>query len=228
MKNYQILLRSITSHLKESEKLYLFEVMKEELKRMRQQDITLEGETKPRPLTYINRDFFDLSSENLRALDVIKDPIALETPLHSLNYLIDNISLDQDTVLAIRLMTKCFDSRTSEADLIVDKIDKIIFHTTDYIKYNASIIGLLLEVQYGGQTSKGLKYFEQSDKFVFELRRIFRKFFRTPIQDVYFINRRLLGIVNHESRRNSNSGNQENMAMIEELKIEIENILASN
>jgi hypothetical protein len=218
------MLRSITTHLKESEKRFLFEVMKEELKRLRQQDITLEGETKPRPLTYINRDFFDLSTENLRALDVIKDPIALETPLHSLNYLIDNISLEQDTVLAIKLMTKCFDSRTSEADLIVDKIDKIIFHTTDYIKYNASIIGLLLEVQYGGQTSKGLKYFEQSDKFVLELRRIFRHInFRTPIQDVYFINRKLLAIVNTEISRNSLRDNRDNLQLLNELKTEIEN-----
>lgn len=224
MKNYQILLQSITSHLKESEKLYLFEVMKEELKRMRQQDIILKGETKPRPMTFINRDAFDLSSSKLRALDVIKDPIALESPLQSLNYLVDNISLDQDIVLAIRLLTKCFDSRTGEADLIVNKID-IIFKTTDYIKYDASIIGLLLEVQYGGQTSKGLKYFEQSDKFVFELRRIFRKFnFRTPIQDVYFINRRLLTIVNTEIRQNSFKENRDNLQFLNELKTEIENI----
>lgn len=225
MKNYQIMLRSITSHLKESEKRFLFEVMKEELKRLRQQDITLEGETKPRPLTYINRDFFDLSSENLRALNVIKDPIALETPLQSLNYLIDNISLEQDTVLAIKLMSKCFDSSTREADLIVDKIDKIIFQTSDHTHYNASIISLLLEVQYGGQTSKGLKYFEQSDKFLLELRRIFRHFnFRTPIQDVYFINRRLLTIVNTEIRRNSSRDNRDNLQLLYELKTEIETI----
>jgi hypothetical protein len=193
--------------------------MKEELKRMRQQDITLEGETKPRPLTYINRDFFDLSSSKLGALDVIKDPIALESPLQALNYLVNNISLDQDTVLAIRLLTKCFDSITGEADLIVEKIEKIIFKTTEH-QYNASIICQFIEINYGGQTSKGLKHFEKKEIMIADLRRIYRKYYyQNPIEDVNKINKQLLGIVNDELRRNI--GNLVNTTMLEELKVEI-------
>ena len=222
MKNYQILLQNITSQLKTSEQHFLFEVMKEELKKIRQEDIILKGETRPRPLTFINRDAFDLSSSKLRALDVIKDPIALESPLQSLNFLINNISLEQDTVLAIRLVTKCCDSRTGEADLIVDKIDKIIFHTTDYIQYNASIIVLLIEINYGGQTSKGLKYFEHYDRFISEIRRIYRKYnYQNPIANVNKINKKLLGIINDELRRNSKKENLVNTTLLEELKVEL-------
>lgn len=224
MKNYQILLRNITSHLKESEKHFLFGVMKEELKRMRQQDIRLEGETKPRQLTYINRDFFDLSSSKLGALDVIKDPIALQSPLHALNYLLNNISLDQDTVLAIRLLTKCFDSRTGEADLIVDKIEQNIFKTTEH-QYNASIISLFIEINYGGQTSKGLKHFKKEENLILELRRIYRKYnYRNPIEDVNKINKQILGIVNDELRRNKRNGNLVYITMLEHLKAEIQNV----
>jgi hypothetical protein len=222
MKNYQILLQNITSQLKTSEQQFLFEVMKEELKKIRQEDIILKDETRPRPLTFINRDAFDLSSSKLRALDVIKDPIALESPLQSLNFLINNISLEQDTVLALRLVTKCFDSRTGEADLIVHKIHKIIFHTTDYIQYNASIIVLLIEINYGGQTSKGLKYFEHYDRFIAEIRRIYRKYnYQNPIANVNKINKKLLGIINDELRRNSKKENLVNTTLLEELKAEL-------
>jgi hypothetical protein len=121
-KNYQILLGNIVSRLSNSEKHFLFEVVKEEVKRLRKEDIILRGQSRPRPLHWVNRDFYDLSTENLRGLDVIKENLALESPLQALNYLINNISDDVDTVLAIRFLVKCFDSKTGEADLIVEKI----------------------------------------------------------------------------------------------------------
>jgi hypothetical protein len=197
--------------------------MKEELKRLRQQDITLEGETKPRPLTYINREFFDVSTEALRSLNLVTSPIALESPLQTLNWLINNISCDKETVTAIRFLTKCFDAETGEADALVEQIDKIIFKSLDY-EFHIDTLPLLIEVSYGSQTSKGLKHFPSYDKFVSDLRRILRKYNRIPNQDVNDINRKLLEIVNTEIRRNSLRENKDNLQLLYELKTEIETI----
>ena len=224
MKNYQIILRNILAHLKDSEKKFLMNSLEEELKRIRRNDIVLDGENTPRKLSYVNRDFYDVSTEALRSLNLVTSPIALESPLQTLNWLINNISCDKETVTAIRFITKCFDAETGEADLIVEQIDKVIFKT-DYELHSAEIFSLLIEVNYGSQTSKGLKYFKNYDKKVFEMRRILRKFnFRTPIQDVYFINQKLLTIVNTEIRRNSSRENKDNLQLLNELKTEIENI----
>ena len=225
MKNYQQILRDILKHhLSDSEKNFLMYSLEEELKRIRRNDIILNGETTPRKLSFVNRDFYDLSTENLRALDVIKDPFAL-TPLQGLNYLINHISDDSETVLAIRFLTKCFNSKTGEADLIVEKVDNKIFKTNSNISFTAPVLSLMIEINYGSQLSKGLKNFKSYDKFIGDLRKIFRKFSRNPIQDVHIINKKLLGIVNTEIRRNSTKQNQEDKALLEELKIEIENTL---
>jgi hypothetical protein len=225
MKNYQIILRNILRHLTDSEKNFLMESINEEVKRLRK-DIIPEGEKQPRRLFYINRDFYDESSENLRALDVIKDPIALESPLQSLNYLINNIiPLDKEKVLALRFLSKSFKAETGEADLIVKKIDDIIFKISDNTSYTAEILSLLIEINYGSQTTSGIKHFEASDKFVLELRRIYRKYnFRYPIEDVKLINKQLLRIVNSEIRKSCRE-NFENKILLEDLKSEIENNL---
>lgn len=227
MKNYQIILRNILKHLTDSEKNFLMESINEEIKRLRKNDIILKDEKQPRKLFYINRDFYDMSSENLRALDVIKDPFALETPLQALNYLINNIiPLDKEKVLALRFLSKSFKAETGEADLIVKKIDDIVFKISENTSYTAEILSLLIEINYGSQTTSGIKHFEKSDKFVLELRRIYRKYnFRYPIEDVKKINRILLSIINSEIRRNSIKQNQEYKALLEQLKIEIENNL---
>jgi hypothetical protein len=223
MKNYQIILKNILVHLKDSEKNYLMNALDEELKRIRRNDIVLEGETIPRKLFYINRDVYDVSSETLRALDVIKSPIALESPLQSLNYLINNISSDKETVTAIRFLTKCFNAETGEADVIVEQIDKI-FKSHDYEFLPAEILILLIEVNYGSPTSKGLKYFNKYRKFVVDLTIILNKFKRTPIQDVHLIYRKLLLIVYSEINKNSRKGNSDNLQLLNQLKIEIESV----
>lgn len=227
MKNYQIILRNILKHLTDSEKNFLMESINEEIKRLRKNDIILKDEKQPRKLFYINRDFYDLSSENLRALDVIKDPFALETPLQALNYLINNIiPLDKEKVLALRFLSKSFKAETGEADLIVKKIDDIVFKISENTSYTAEILSFLIEINYGSQTTSGLKHFEKSDKFVLELRRIYRKYnFRYPIEDVKLINKQLLRIVNSEIRRKSGRENLENKILLEDLKSEIENNL---
>lgn len=222
MKNYQVILRNILAHLKDSEKNFLMNTLEEELKRIRRNDILLEGENTPRKLSYVNRDFYDVSTEALRALELIKCPIALESPLQAMNWLINNISCDKETVLAIRFLTKCFDAETGEADVIVKHIDKII-SSLDYEFYTAEILILLIEVNYGSQTTKGLKYFKSYDKFVGDLKKIFKINSRNPLQDVHIINKKLLSIVNAEIRRNSTKQNQADIALLEELKIEIEN-----
>ena len=226
MKNYQIILNNILSHLTDSEKNFLMESINEEVKRLRKNDIILEGEKQPRKLYYINRYFYDVSSENLRALDSIKDPIALESPLQALNYLINNIiPLDKEKVLALRFLSKSFKAETGDADLIVKKIDDIVFKISENTSYTAEILSLLIEINYGSQTTRGIKHFEKSDKFVLELRRIYRKYNRYPIEDVKKINRILLSIINSEIRRNSIKQNQEYKVLLEELQIEIENNL---
>ncbi len=198
--------------------------LEEELKRIRRNDIILDGETTPRKLSFVNRDFYDVSTEHLRALNCVKDPFALESPLQALNYLINNIiPLDEEKVLALRFLSKSFKSETGEGDLIVKKIDNIIFKKSDYTSYKAEIISELIAINYG-QTTRGIKYFEKLDKFVLELRRIYRRYnFRYPIEDVIKINKMLLSIINLEIRRNSTKQNQEDKALLEELKIEIEN-----
>ena len=222
-KNYQILLGNIVSRLSNSEKHFLFEVVKEEVKRLRKEDIILRGQSRPRPLHWVNRDFYDLSTENLRGLDVIKENLALESPLQALNYLINNISDDVDTVLAIRFLVKCFDSKTGEADLIVEKIDYMLFKIADNSFYTAPKLALLIEINY--QSSSGLKYFKEYKLYVLELKRIFRNYnFRTPIEDVKLINKQLLRIVNSEIIKSTRE-NLENKILLEELKIEIKNSL---
>jgi hypothetical protein len=56
------------------------------------------------------------------------------------------------------------------------------------------------------------------------LKKIFKKInSRNPLQDVHIINKKLLSIVNAEIRRNSTKQNQAYIALLEELKIEIDN-----
>lgn len=224
MKNYQIILKNILSPLSDSEKSFLIETINEEVKRLWKNDNLIEGEKQPRKLLYTNRDFYDVTTPKLSALDIIKDPFGLESPLQALNYLINNIiPLDEEKVLALRFLSKSFKSETGEGDLIVKKIDNIIFKKSDYTSYKAEIISELIAINYG-QTTRGIKYFEKLDKFVLELRRIYRRYnFRYPIEDVIKINKMLLSIINLEIRRNSTKQNQENKALLEELKIEIEN-----
>ena len=95
--------------------------------------------------------------------------------------------------------------------------------------YDAKILGILIETNYGGQTVKGLKYFEKYDRnFIRELKRLFRDYFNRiiPSEDVVTINKAILSAIKSKIRslqRTNSIEGQEYISALEVLKQEIIN-----
>lgn len=225
--SYRTLYNNIINRLPQEEAYLLDAVFREELKAIRKGDI--EG-AENRPYFYVNRNFLNLHTPQLDSLNWIEDEFALQSPLNCLNYIIDNISpINQDKIIALRFISSCFNSNSSEAALISRKIDKILKSNPQ--QYDAKIIGLLIETNFGAQTTKGLKYFEKYDtNFISELKRLFRNHFNRiiPIEEVVIINKAILRSISSKMRRvhriNSIEA-QEYKEALEGLRNEIERTL---
>jgi hypothetical protein len=227
MMNYRKLYNSIINRLTSEEAALLDVVFREELKAIRRGDI--EG-AENRPYFYVNRNFLKLHTQNLDSLNWIDDEFALHSPLNCLNYIIDNISpLNKDKIIALRFISSCFNSNSSEAALISRKIYKILRSNPQM--YEAKILGLMIETNFGGQTAKGLKYFEKYDpNFIRELKRLFRDYFNRviPIEEVVIVNKAILRAISSKIRivkRFNSIEAQDYIEALEGLKQEIEKTL---
>jgi hypothetical protein len=201
--SYNLLLQNITNRLSESEKNFLFECIKEEVKYLRTNDILLAGQEKPRPVFWLNRDIYKMRTENLQALEIIDDKIALESPLQALNWLINNIEpLTAQKKTAIIFLLKSFNSRNGEADAISEKIEAIIKNShTPFNIISSDIIAFLIEVNYGSGMRTGLKHRDSNyqERIIHIIRSIFRKFNNNPIDpNTILISRALILVLNHE------------------------------
>jgi hypothetical protein len=93
--------------------------------------------------------------------------------------------------------------------------------------YEAKILGLMIETNFGGQTAKGLKYFEKYDtNFIRELKRLFRDYFNRiiPIEEVFIVNKAILRAISSKirsSQRTNSIEAQEYIEVLEALKQEI-------
>jgi hypothetical protein len=229
--NYQKILNNIVQRMKESEKKFLFEVLGEELKKIQKDEFSINGYDKPRKIFWGHREWFDLRSENLKSLEIIKEELALESPLLSMYWLIEDLisskTLSSEMLVAINFLAKCL-SKTSEANLISNKIEKTILKKPN--EYNADIIILMLKLNYG---SYNLKYFNDYEKkFVIDLQILFKRFNRSEISGgVMEVNKALLKIIDYKiqnekyDRKEKSVQKQEYINLLEDLKIEIENNL---
>jgi hypothetical protein len=223
--SYRKLYNNLINRLTTSEAALLDAVFREELKAIRRGDI--EG-AENRPYFYVNRNFLRLHTAELDSLNWIEDEFALHSPLNCLNYIIDNINpLNRDKIIALRFISSCFNASSSDAALLSRKIDKILKSNPQ--TYDARILGILIETNYGGQTLKGLKYFEKYDtNFIRELKRLQRDYFNRiiPIEDVDTINKAILSAIKSKIRslqRTNSIEGQEYIAALEVLKQEIIN-----
>ena len=227
--SYRKLYNNIINRLTPIETALIDAVFREELKAIRRGDI--EG-AENRPYFYVNRNFLRLHTAELDSLNWIDDEFALQSPLNCLNYIIDNISpINQDKIIALRFISSFFNPNSSEAELLSRKIDKILKSNAQM--YDAKILGLMIETNFGGQTTKGLKKFEKYDtNFIKELKRLFRDYFNRiiPIEEVFIINKAILRAISSKissvQRINSNDlKKQEYLQALEELKQEINQTL---
>jgi hypothetical protein len=223
--SYRKLYNNLINRLTTSEAALLDAVFREELKAIRRGDI--EG-AENRPYFYVNRNFLRLHTAELDSLNWIEDEFALHSPLNCLNYIIDNINpLNRDKIIALRFISNCFNANSSDAALLSRKIDKILKSNPQ--TYDARILGILIETNYGGQTVKGLKYFEKYDtNFIRELKRLFRDYFNRiiPSEDVVTINKAILSAIKSKIRslqRTNSIEGQEYISALEVLKQEIIN-----
>lgn len=223
--SYRKLYNNIITRLTPEEASLLDAVFREELKAIRRGDI--EG-AENRPYFYVNRNFSRLHTAELDSLNWIEDEFALHSPLNCLNYIIDNINpLNRDKIIALRFISNCFNGSSSDAALLSRKIDKIL--NSNPQTYDAKILGILIETNYGGQTVKGLKYFEKYDRnFIRELKRLFRDYFNRiiPSEEVVTINKAILSAIKSKIRslqRTNSIEGQEYIAALEVLKQEIIN-----
>ena len=221
--SYRKLYNNIINRVTPAEAALLDTVFREELKAIRKGDI--EG-AENRPYFYVNRNYLRLHTAELDSLNWIDDEFALQSPLNCLNFIIDNITpLNQDKIIALRFISNCFNPNFSDAALLSKKIDKILKSNPQ--QYDAKIIGLLIETNFGGQTAKGLKYFERYDpNFVSELKRLFRDYFNRiiPIEEVFIINKAILRAISSKIRsvqRTNSIEGQEYIEALEVLKQEI-------
>jgi hypothetical protein len=225
--SYRKLYNNIITRLTPEETSLLDAVFREELKAIRRGDI--EG-AENRPYFYVNRNFSRLHTAELDSLNWIEDEFALHSPLNCLNYIIDNINpLNRDKTIALRFISNCFNSIGSEASLISRKIDNILKSNPQ--TYDAKILGILIETNYGGQSAKGLKYFEKYDtNFIRELKRLFRDYFNRiiPIEEVTIINKAILRAISSKIRsiqRTNSIEAQEYIEALDGLKQEINQTL---
>ena len=225
--SYRKLYNNIITRLTPEEASLLDAVFREELKAIRRGDI--EG-AENRPYFYVNRNFSRLHTAELDSLNWIEDEFALHSPLNCLNYIIDNINpLNRDKTIALRFISNCFNSIGSEASLISRKIDNILKSNPQ--TYDAKILGILIETNYGGQSAKGLKYFEKYDtNFIRELKRLFRDYFNRiiPIEEVTIINKAILRAISSKIRsiqRTNSIEAQEYIEALDGLKQEINQTL---
>jgi hypothetical protein len=225
--SYRKLYNNLIKRLTTSEAALLDAVFREELKAIRKGDI--EG-AENRPYFYVNRNFLNLHTPQLDSLNWIEDEFALQSSLNCLNYIIDNISpINQDKIIALRFISSCFNPNSSEAELLSRKIDKILKSNPQM--YEAKILGLMIETNFGSQSAKGLKYFERYDpNFVRELKRLFRDYFNRiiPIEEVVIINKAILRAISSKIRsvqRTNSIEGQEYLQALEELKQEINQAL---
>ena len=223
--SYRKLYNNIITRLTTEEASLLDAVFREELKAIRRGDI--EG-AENRPYFYVNRNFSRLHTAELDSLNWIEDEFALHSPLNCLNYIIDNINpLNRDKIIALRFISNCFNASSSDSALLSRKIDKILKSNPQ--TYDAKILGILIETNYGGQTAKGLKYFEKYDtNFVRELKRLFKDYFNRviPFEEVVIINKAILSAIKSKIRslqRTNSIEGQEYIAALEVLKQEIIN-----
>lgn len=222
--SYRKLYNNIINRLTPEEVSLLDAVFREELKAIRRGDI--EG-AENRPYFYVNRNFSRLHTAELDSLNWIEEEFALHSPLNCLNYIIDNINpLNRDKTIALRFISNCFNPNGSEASLISRKIDKILKSNPQM--YDAKILGVLLETNYSGGMSRGIKHFDKfDDAFIRELRILRRNYtIRNPITDVRYINRAILGAISSKIRsfkRINSIEAQEYIAALEVLKQEINN-----
>jgi hypothetical protein len=197
--SYRKLYNNIINRVTPTEAALLDAVFREELKAIRRNEF--EG-AENRPYFYVNRNIFTLHTAELDSLNWIEDEFALQSPLNCLNFIIDNISpVNQAKIIALRFISSCFNSNSSEAELISRKIDKILRSNPQM--YEAKILGLMIETNFGGQTAKGLKYFEKYDpNFISELKRLFRDYFNRviPIVEVVIINKAILRAISSKIR----------------------------
>ena len=223
--SYRKLYNNIITRLTPEEASLLDAVFREELKAIRRGDI--EG-AENRPYFYVNRNFSRLHTAELDSLNWIEEEFALHSPLNCLNYIIDNINpLNRDKTIALRFISNCFNPNSYEASLISRKIDKILKSNPQ--THDAKILGILIETNYGGQTVKGLKYFEKYDTtFIRELKKLFRDYFNRiiPSEEVVTINKAILSAIKSKIRslqRTNSIEAQEFIAALEVLKQEINN-----
>ena len=225
--SYRKLYNNLINRLTTSEAALLDAVFREELKAIRRGDI--EG-AENRPYFYVNRNFLRLHTAELDSLNWIEDEFALHSPLNCLNYIIDNINpLNRDKIIALRFISNCFNASSSDAALLSRKIDKILKSNPQ--TYDAKILGILIETNYGGQTVKGLKYFERYDtNFIRELKRLFRDYFNRiiPIEEVDIINKAILRAISLKIRivkRFNSIEAQDYIEALEGIKQEIQRTL---
>ena len=223
--SYRKLYNNIITRLTPEEASLLDAVFREELKAIRRGDI--EG-AENRLYFYVNRNFSRLHTAELDSLNWIEDEFALHSPLNCLNYIIDNINpLNRDKTIALRFISNCFNPNSSDAALLSRKIDNILKSNPQ--TYDAKILGILIETNYGGQTAKGLKYFEKYDtNFIRDLKRLFRDYFNRiiPSEEVVTINKAILSAIKSKIRslqRTNSIEGQEYIASLEVLKQEILN-----
>ncbi|RAR73811.1 hypothetical protein [Flavobacterium aciduliphilum] len=225
--SYRKLYHNIINRLTSVETDFIDAVFREELKAIRKRDI--DG-AENRPYFYVNRNFLNLHTPQLDSLNWIEDEFALQSPLNCLNYIIDHISpLNQDKKIALGFISSCFHPSCSEAALISRKIDKILRSNPQM--YEAKILGLMIETNFGGQTTRGLKYFEKYDtNFIKELKRLFRDYFNRVLstEELVIINKALLRAIQSKIKsvqRINSIEAQEYIAALEDLKQEINQTL---
>jgi hypothetical protein len=196
--SYRKLYNNIINRLTSEEASLLDAVFREELKAIRRRDI--EG-AENRPYFYVNRNILNLHTAELDSLNWIEDEFALHSPLNLLNYIIDNINpINQEKSIALRFISKCFNPIGSEASMISRKINKILKSNPQL--YDARILGILIETNYGLGMSRGIKYFDKYDRaFIRELRGLYRNYnIRNPIANVRYINKAILGAISSKIR----------------------------
>ena len=225
--SYRKLYNNIINRVTPTEAALLDAVFREELKAIRRKEF--EG-AENRPYFYVNRNIFTLHTAELDSLNWIEDEFALQSPLNCLNFIIDNISpVNQAKIIALRFISNCFNSNSSEAALISRKIDKILRSNPQM--FEAKILGLMIETNFGGQTAEGLKYFESYDpNFVSELKRLFRDYFNRiiPTEEVTIINKAILRAISSKIRsiqRTNSIEAQEYIEALDGLKQEINQTL---
>ncbi len=95
--------------------------------------------------------------------------------------------------------------------------------------HDAKILGLMIETNYSGGISIGIKHFEKYDnEFIRELRNLHRNHNRNPIADVRLINKAILGAISSKIRKIQRTNviqGQEYLEALDSLKQEINRTL---